>query len=42
MRELERLGSARARLYADADLVIETSDRSPQEVAENILVEYPA
>ena len=41
MRELERLWSARARLYADADLVVETSGRSPQEVVENILVEYP-
>jgi XRE family transcriptional regulator, aerobic/anaerobic benzoate catabolism transcriptional regulator len=41
MRELERLWSARARLYGDADLVIETTGRSPQEVAENILVEYP-
>jgi len=41
MRELERLWAARARLYADADLVIETTGRSPLEVAENILVEYP-
>lgn len=41
MRELERLWSARARLYEDADLVIDTTRRSPQEVAESILLAYP-
>ena len=41
MRELERLWAARARLYEDADLVVETTGRSPEEVAEHILAEYP-
>ena len=41
MRELERLWSARAHLYEDADLVIDTTGRSPQEVADSILLAYP-
>jgi len=41
MRELERLWAARAPLYAGADLVVETTRRSPEEVAETILGAYP-
>jgi XRE family transcriptional regulator, aerobic/anaerobic benzoate catabolism transcriptional regulator len=41
MRELERLWAARARLYEDADLVVDTTGRTPEEVAERILAEYP-
>jgi XRE family aerobic/anaerobic benzoate catabolism transcriptional regulator len=35
--ELEKLWSARARLYAKAELIVETSGRSPEEAAREIL-----
>jgi len=38
--EGERLWGARARLYAGADLIVETSGRSPEEAAREILAAY--
>jgi XRE family aerobic/anaerobic benzoate catabolism transcriptional regulator len=42
MAELERLWTTRARHYAGADLVIETSIRTVDEVVQTIEVDYPA
>jgi XRE family aerobic/anaerobic benzoate catabolism transcriptional regulator len=40
MIELERLWNARARLYAGADWIVETSGRTPEEAARDILAAY--
>jgi XRE family aerobic/anaerobic benzoate catabolism transcriptional regulator len=41
MTELDRLWTARARQYAGVDLVVETSNRTVEEVAEDIQAGYP-